>query len=445
MEELMDHEEKVETLLKDIPREREKDLLHLLDCPECQGYVRDRLAGEAEKAAAESVYDRLLQELEARAPGLLREMEAQKAVALRQMDLLLSAPVAQRTALAGSRDFRNLRLAELLLEVSRSAQPADPARSEGLARLALSIAGQEHGPEQAGRACDVKSRAAALIGNARRLVGDRDGAADWFREAVSHLLCPPDSVERAFYCQMLAALRRDQGREDEAAGLLWRAALVYGENGDLLEEAACLAELGFLFLAEDQPYRALPALTRACQVLELHPDTLLAVRAGLALAVCHASLSHEAQALRTLGATRRLYGRITDSGQMAEVTWLEGKVALLTGNLEDAPDLLDTARRSFLKAGRLYEAVFATLDLVLALSRTKRLRTMRPLIQEIAERFPMDVNQAGALRALSAVETALTGRRGAALEDVVATAVEMLRRFRRNPLLVFEGTPVSDR
>jgi hypothetical protein len=57
------------------------------------------------------------------------------------------------------------------------------------------------------------------------------------------------------------------------------------------------------------------------------------------------------------------------------------------------------------------------------------------------ESFPAEVGQAGVLRALGSVEVALArGRRGD-LEDRLAAAVEMLRRFRRNPLLAFDGLP----
>jgi hypothetical protein len=41
------------------------------------------------------------------------------------------------------------------------------------------------------------------------------------------------------------------------------------------------------------------------------------------------------------------------------------------------------------------------------------------------------------------VEAALLGGKRAEMEDVIASAAEMLRRYRRNPLLVFEGLPQS--
>ncbi|HKI02106.1 MAG TPA: hypothetical protein VKK31_09005 [Thermoanaerobaculia bacterium] len=446
MLELVDHEERTAELLDELGEGQAEGLLHLLDCTACQGAAQERLRRERHGArfAGDPAYDRLLRELEERTPGLIREMQEQNAEARRLLDRLLDSPADQRAALAGGPGYGNLKLADLLLEESWAFQPAELALSEERARLAFRVAVQRYPVECAGHVNDVKARACVLMGNARRLAKDRLAAEEHFRQAVSHLTCPPDAVERAFYCQMLAALRRDQGQEDEDSGLLWRAALIYNENADLLEEAACLAELGFLFVAEDQVHRATLPLTRACEVLDLYRDATLAVRARLALAVCHARLGHSVKALRILRSARAMYGRVDDfSEQMAHVTWMEGKVAALTGNLEDAPGLLDTARKSFLKAGKLYDAVFASLDLAAAQSRSGRLKSIHPLIHDVVEGFPSDVGQAGALKVLGRVEAALVSGRRAEMDDVVASAADLLRRYRRNPLLVFEELPQS--
>ena len=130
-------------------------------------------------------------------------------------------------------------------------------------------------------------------------------------------------------------------------------------------------------------------LTKACEVLDLYRDATLAVRARLALAVCHASLGHEAKALRGLASARPMYSRMADSSsQMAHVTWMEGKVALLAGNVEEAPALLDTARKSFLRLGKLYEAGFASLDLAAAWAKRGRLESMSPLIYDVPGKLP---------------------------------------------------------
>ncbi len=373
-------------------------------------------------------------------PGVLKWMAEQTGEARRLFDRLLGAAADQRKALAASEEFRNLPLVDLLLEESLELQPAEPLRSEELASLGFQIASQPYEPRLASRVDDAKARASVLIGSARRLAGDRAGAEEAFRCAVTHLTCPPDAIERGFYCQHLAALRRDQGRDEEATGLLWRAALIYNKSSDFLEEGACLAELGFLFVADDQAHRAVLPLSRACEVLDLHRDATLAVLARLALAVCHARLGDAERAERLLKAARTMYDRVADSSrQLAHVTWMEGKVAALTANLEDAPGLLDTARKAFVQQGRLYDAAFASLDLAAVLARAGRLESLHFIIHDLVEDFRADVVQIGVLRVLGSVESALLRGRRAELESVITAATERLRSYRRNPLLVFEA------
>jgi tetratricopeptide (TPR) repeat protein len=140
------------------------------------------------------------------------------------------------------RVFQALGLAHLLLGKALAAQPHDLLSCEELARLAFAITEPVVMDRWVGRANDVKARACVLVGNVRRLTGSREEAEEMFRKAVFHLTGPPDCLERAFYCRHLALLRQDQGQLDEAAGLLWRAAMIYRENGELRDQGRCMAE-----------------------------------------------------------------------------------------------------------------------------------------------------------------------------------------------------------
>ncbi|HEV7505833.1 MAG TPA: hypothetical protein VGS07_13065 [Thermoanaerobaculia bacterium] len=371
---------------------------------------------------------------------LLEQLDEWNAEARPLLDRLMAAPKEQRLALAASDEYRNLRLVDLLLEESHDLLPAQPKRAEEMAALAFQIASQRHEPALSRRADDSRAQACVLTGAARRLAGNPRGAEKSFSRAAVYLTGPPESLERALYSQQLAALRRDQGRDDEATSLLWRAALIYNEGADVLEEAACLAELGLLFVADDQVDRAILPLTRTGEVLDLHPDPSLTVLARLGLAVCHARLGEADKAQRLVKSARAMYGRVTDSPrQLAQVAWMEGKVAVLTGNLEDAPGLLDTAFKAFIRQERIMDAAFAGLDLAGALARKGRLESLRFLIDAVVEGFRADVVQIGVLHVLGTVESALLRGRRAELGSVIASATASLRQYRRNPLLVFEA------
>lgn len=173
--------------------------------------------------------------------------------------------------------------AEQLLAQSQLAQPEDPERSEELARLALWIAARPHPARLVGQVEAIKSRGLCLMGNARRLIGDLPHAEESLRRAAYHLLGPPQSRERGCYCRMLAQLRRDQGRGSDAVGLFWRAARIFGDAGERLEEGECLADLGFLFLQRGELSRAVFPLRGAREALEGRgsPELLERVRRAL--------------------------------------------------------------------------------------------------------------------------------------------------------------------
>ena len=373
-------------------------------------------------------------------PGLLNQLDAWNAEARQLLSRLMDAPKEQRRALITRNEFRTLRLVDLLLEESHDLLPAQPRQSEELADLAFQIASQRHKPALSRRHDDARAQACVLTGAARRLTGNVQGAEKSFSRAAIYLTGPPESFERALYCQHLAALRLDQERDDVATSLLWRAALIFNESADVLEEAACLAELGLLFVAGDQVDRAILPLTRAGEALDLHPDPSLTVLARLGLAVCHARLGEAEKAQHLVKTARRLVGRISKTPrQSAQIAWMEGKVAALTGNLDDAPGLLDTAFKAFIRQERLMDAAFAGLDLAGALARQGRLDSLRPVIDAIVEGFRTDIRQIGVLRVLGIVESALVRGRRAELGSVIASATATLRQYRRNPLLVFDA------
>jgi hypothetical protein len=179
---------------------------------------------------------------------LIEALEEGHAEARRRFaELLALDPASRRRQAVGAR-LCDLQVAELLLEASRRALPA-----------ALLVAGD---------------------------TGEAEAA---FRIAAFHLTGPPSSFERAFYCLLLAPLRRLQARPDEATALLWRAVVLCGEIGAEQDLGAALASLGLAYLDEDDPGRALPPLRQAAALLDGSRWPELAGRARLRLAEAEAT------------------------------------------------------------------------------------------------------------------------------------------------------------
>jgi tetratricopeptide (TPR) repeat protein len=128
--------------------------------------------------------------------------------------------------------FRRAALVEKLLEASRDALPDGPQRAEELAALASALAVYL---SDADEAAEGRVRAACRRADARRLAGDRAGAERALGEATLH---SGDTGAQAELCRALGLLRWEEGRIDEAAALLERAAALWAEEEVTHEESA---------------------------------------------------------------------------------------------------------------------------------------------------------------------------------------------------------------
>jgi hypothetical protein len=154
---------------------------------------------------------------------------------------LLALPVEERVErLRGDRRFQTWGLCELLLAKSAEAGE-DLAAAEAFATLA--VAGAERlDPERHAAPVveDLKARAWAAAGEARRRRRDLAGAEEALRAAAGCLAHGTgDLLVEARLLELEAALRREQKRGGEAAALLKLAAARYRESGEgkLLERA----------------------------------------------------------------------------------------------------------------------------------------------------------------------------------------------------------------
>ncbi|MFL6236040.1 MAG: hypothetical protein ACJ76N_23110 [Thermoanaerobaculia bacterium] len=428
MTEHSDQEQRSRAFLTHLEPEYDDVLLHLLECAECRGLARRLLAPRESLAAT----------VPANVPGpATRRGPGDKT--LRRLERLLAEPPMLRSRLLEDEEFRDLDLAVLLLERSEVAQPHDPWASEELARLAFAVAEPMVRDPWVGRSNDVKARACVLVGNVRRLERDTEAAEETFSKAVFHLTGPPNCRERAFYCRNVALLREDQGQVDEAAGLLWRAALIYRETGEPREEGSCLAQLGLLFLEEEEIERAVPPLTQACQALQPPADAVPYARCALALAYCHAALNETEKSRRFLQAARALYPHLPEGEPRAWAAWFEGKVAALAGAPEEAAERLDEARRVFLAAGKLHAATRISVDLVCVLAGLGREERFDSLLNDLRRALPGDLERIGLFFALTAFVDA--AQRKQDLREALPVAISRLRCCRRDPILVLGYWP----
>jgi hypothetical protein len=170
----------------------------------------------------------VLSRLETRFNDLVTERVAAPALLAELMVL----PPGQRELAARTRDaFHTPAVAELLIEQSDQTRP--PAALE-LARLAVAIADRVDPKRYSSSFVhDLRSRAWAQLGEARRLAGDLRGAANALD--IAEQLSEDgsaDPLEEAHLLEVRAALLADRGDVEAGAELLTMAAEIYESVGD---------------------------------------------------------------------------------------------------------------------------------------------------------------------------------------------------------------------
>lgn len=322
--------------------------------------------------------------------------------------------------------FRSVALAEVLLAESERFQAECPGDSEELAKLAELIADQRYPGATLERVDKVLLRARCLQGNARRLAGDREAAERQFQRALPALSGPPVSHERAFYCQMLAHLRDDQGRLDEAVALLWRAATIFRELGASKMEGKCLCRLAFLYFQEHDVERASRLFAQARGLLSFKHSPALAAQCHLGLATCLALLGDLDKARELRKQSQPLGDIVADTRELTDIDWLEAKLAGLLGEHDVAVAGLSSVRRRLFKHKRLLDAALCSLDLARLFAKAGQAERIQELIKELHTAFPSSIDQVRSLIAL--FDFLRCTRTGMDLDSAALAALDLIRR-----------------
>lgn len=227
-------------LLAPLPRAERRQLAHALVCDSCRAVLREVLEAQTPAPRQEppsrfsrpidysAMWTALEAKLAAEVPDIFREREAARA----ELAALLRLPRDQRTAVARP----SAALALLLLDRSAEVTAADPREAEHLARLVITLVGKlDVARVPVTLLAELNSQAWALVGNARRHRRDLTGA-DWaFQQAQARLDLATDLAVNATFCRLLAELRREQGRTEEALALQERARVLFAQVNKLAD------------------------------------------------------------------------------------------------------------------------------------------------------------------------------------------------------------------
>jgi len=441
-------EEMLKRLLRSMDPADPRVLRHLSGCFRCRSRLVDfpRLYDPApvvpfrlsRSGSYDAAFERSLSVVARRLHLLARERD--KAPGL-FAELMERTDEQREILLRNSQRFRTWGLLELAVERSLERSIQDAERGEELGRLALRIADflddDLYGADQLE---DLRARAWAYVGNARRIRSDLRGAEVAFRQALIHLQRGTgDLFEQATLLDLQASLRRSQRRFDIALKLLRKAISFFLKIGDRHRAGRSLVNLSTVLLYAGRAGESIPVLHRALELMEPAREPRLLMIAKHNLIFVLTDLSRFLEAQRAYREARPLYRSFPDAWTQNRRKWVEGRIAQGLGQPEKAETLFLAARDGFLEEGIPYDTALVSLEIALLYAGQGRTAELKRLAAEMVPIFASRQIHREALAALAFFQRAVEAERaGVAAVERIA---EFLRKARYAPELRFQERP----
>lgn len=443
------HELLLEEVLGSLPADQRRMLGHVLRCERCREKAEALLQPPPRQTAAAGQpagkllpwpgqtvdYGPVLD----RSTDFLRQRHAayekERAEAPGLCAELLAHPRERRRVLARNHPrFHTWGVYERLVESSRERSFQDPREAEALAELARELSEQldagYYGPH---RIEDLRARAWAYAGNARRVGGDLAAAGEAFNRAFEHLARGTrEPLERAILLDLRASLLRAERRFDEALKLLEEALAIFLAAGDQHRAGRALVSLDNVLHHAGRPEEGIPLLYRALELIDpdQEPRLLLCAWHNLIDDLAEAGRFMEAQKL--LRRAEPVYRRSPEPWSETRRLWVEGKIARGLGQPQRAETLLRAARDGFLKLDLPYDLALVSLELALLCAEQGRAAEVRRIAAEMLPLFASRQIHREALAALRLWQEA-----GGENAGLTSELLAYLKRARFDPQLRF--------
>lgn len=351
------------------------------------------------------------------------------------------ARASPRTRLAKvrqSRDFWSPGLCALVCEMSVAAAARDPREAEELARLALEIARRVPGGEE--RRARLAGLAHAVLGNALRVRSQLPAADAMFAEAnrlwtrgagAFHELLDPSRI-----LDLEASLRLSQRRLSHAEDLLERAlplarsarargrilllhAWVLEEKGECLQALALLDRAELEVMKSGEPfYKFVFAKNRLLLLM---------------------ALGRIGEAASGLPKIRALVKCLPGVLPAARCRWLEGRLAVAQGQVEEAVAAFREVREVFAASECPYDCALVHLDLAMLLLAEGQASEVKEMVLEME---PIFASQGVHREALATLRLFIdAARQEQATSGFARDVLDFLLRSRYNDEIHFRPKP----
>jgi hypothetical protein len=355
----------------------------------------------------------------------------------------------QLAAIRGEERFQNWGLCQLLLRESLEAVFENPTRAISLAELGVRITEflveEAYDPEWV---LDLRARAWAYLGNGLRVLGELWSAESAFRRSEEYLEASMTGNPhvRAEVLDLKGSLRRAQRRLEEAEALASEALAFYRESEDMQGVGAVLIKQAKIFEERAMPDKAIALLQEAAGIAAhaahanistaaiaaggRKPRLLLCARHNLAFLLTTAERYAEAAAL--LPDVRRLSEELGNPLDLVRLRWVEGRIALGTGEAEKAESAFREVQQEFFERHMGYDAALVSLDLAVLYAEGGRVAELKSLAIEIMPVFESrEVNREAMAALLMFQHAAQEERLTADLARQLAAFLKRERRARR--------------
>jgi tetratricopeptide (TPR) repeat protein len=344
----------------------------------------ERMAGlwgvaSTDQAALSGVIERSLENFGA----VQRRAEAERTAADELVTQLRDLPDPRRRLLLRNiQRARRRAVCERLIDESRAWRHESAAETLRFAELAVLVA--ERLGDQAG---ELRARAYAERGNARRITGDLAAAERDFIRADKLLATEcTDPLVKAEMLSLRASLARDSRSFDQAIQLLLRAASRFSRYGDMSGLASILIQLGHVYGMAGEPNRGIGPVVKALRIATTYPTEIKL--AGLStLAYLLAEAGEAREAIELIRRVRPLFSGKSTRLDRFRLDWLAARTERDLGNPLVASQTLARLREVFIEEDLPYDAARVSLDLACAFADLGQRYQLKELATETASLF----------------------------------------------------------
>ena len=435
------NEERLAELLRAVGSDQQALIRHLLRCEPCRERLhRLALSGEGDAGRPGALdYGQAFAAASRRVRSQASSLAGERRDAAVLFVELAAAPAGSRQDLLRAERFQTWGFFELLVDRAQERSVEDPAWAEELASLAIELSAFLS-PLHYRRELveDLRARAWAYLGTARRLASDLAGAAAAFVAAGEHLRRGTgDPIERAIVLDRRASLERDLRRFGAARASLERAVGIFLRNGESHRAGRSLVNLSLVHSYAGEAEQSIETLSWALELIDpkQDPRTLLCARHNLAGYLAEAGRYEDALGLYQEALP--LYGEFPDAWTENRRQWLLGRIEHGLGRPGAGEQFLRAARDGFLAEGIPYDTALVSLDLALLYAEQGRTAELKELAAGMVPIFASRHIHREALAALAFLQQAIDAE--TATLDIVTRVADYLRRAQHDPELRWDG------